>query len=287
MNSNKGFSLVELTIVLVVCGLLFYIGTRSVGNYIDRERFRKTVTEMDQIKMALLGDDRAVALGKRVDFGYWGDNTAWPANGAALSNLEPYMSVEAARAGEIETDGWGTTYIVANAASTWTLTSRGKGGAAGGIEEYSDISLEIDKDNWENNYVSIHVYDARGTSLVGADDVIGPSTGHIAIVTFNENGGGSLIWHKNSAGLTHQNGYFYGTGINAGLCSVELTIADGTAGGGAGNPYYGTYDWRGELTGGENTITREFVIYPIGDSGKPNVLVIKLPGVAVNGINEV
>jgi prepilin-type N-terminal cleavage/methylation domain-containing protein len=288
--SKKGFTLVELITVMIICSVLLYVGTRSVSNYIDQERFQKTVVEMEQIQKALFGDEATVTLGKRAEFGYWGDNAAWPANGAALSALEPYMDVEAARSGEITTDAWGNTYIVASAASTWTLSSRGKGGAVGGIEEYADIDLVIDKDDWENNIVAIYVQDSRGTLLLGADDSNPPylSNGHLAAVRFNEHGGGSLTWHKNSAGLTHVNGFFYGTSINAGPCSVVVTIANGDGSGGPGNPYYGDhYDWRNELTGGVDTYQQSFVIYPIGDSGKPNVLTIKLPGVAFSGINEV
>jgi prepilin-type N-terminal cleavage/methylation domain-containing protein len=287
--SKKGFTLIELTVVMIIVSLLLYVGTRNVSTYIDQERFQKTVEEIDQIKKALLGDESIVTFGKRAEFGYWGDNAAWPANGAALSVLEPYMDVEAARSGEITTDAWGNTYIVTSAVSTWTLSSRGKGGAVGGIEEYGDIDLVIDKDDWENNIVAIYVQDSRGTLLLGADDSNPPylSKGHLASVTFNEHGGGPLAWHKNSAGLTHANGFFYGTSINAGPCSVVVTIANGTGSGGAGNPYYGDYDWRNELTGGGDTYRQDFVIYPIGDSGKPNVLTIKLPGVALSGINEV
>lgn len=284
LKINKGFSLVELIVVMIVCGLLLYVGTRSISNYIDRERFRKTVQEMDEIKKALLGDERVVALGKRADFGYWGVTGAFPANNAALAGLEPYMSVEAARAGEIMTDAWGNAYIVTSVAATWTLTSRGLGGAAGGVEEYADIDLVIDKNDWVGNYIAIYVQDSRGTTLLGATS--GQSSGHIASVTFNEHGGGSLIWHENSAGLSQINGYFYGTNINAGPCSVDVEIAD-SSGGSAGNPNYGDYNWTNELTGGVGTISQEFVVYPIGSSGKPNVFIIKLPGAALSGINEV
>ncbi|MBN1492910.1 MAG: prepilin-type N-terminal cleavage/methylation domain-containing protein [Candidatus Omnitrophica bacterium] len=285
---QTGFTLVEMIVVLVVCGLLLYVGTRSVSTYIDRERFRKTVQEMDEIKKAYFGDERVVTLGRRVDFGYWGTSPTWLANAAALASLEPFMNVEAARSAEITTDAWGTAYTVTSAAGTWTLTSLGSGGALGGIEEAADISLVIDKDDWQNNLVAIYVQDSQGVTLLGADDSEPPYLryGHLAIVTFNEHGGGSLTWHKNSAGLTFTNGYFYGSGINAGPCSVEVTIADDTGGGAAGNPYYGDYDWRNQLTGGASTFTQEFVIYPIGDSGKPNVLIVKLPGAVLKGINE-
>ena len=47
VRKNSGFSMVEMIIVMIVCALLLYVGTRSISNYIDRERFRKTVKEME------------------------------------------------------------------------------------------------------------------------------------------------------------------------------------------------------------------------------------------------
>ena len=82
--NRRGFTLIEMVIVIVIIGIISTIALRSIQGTIDQARFDDTVKEMNVIARAILGDERLVSGGVRSDFGYVGDVGSLPTNLDAL-----------------------------------------------------------------------------------------------------------------------------------------------------------------------------------------------------------
>ena len=109
LTRDEGFSLIELLIVVAIIGIIAAIAVPQLMNAMDRGRQRRSMADMRNI---------ATANGTyRVDTG---------AYAGTLPGLSPtYMQVAPAN------DGWGTAYVYATGADTYTITSRGSDAAAG------------------------------------------------------------------------------------------------------------------------------------------------------------
>ncbi|MFQ5900786.1 MAG: prepilin-type N-terminal cleavage/methylation domain-containing protein [Thermodesulfobacteriota bacterium] len=84
MNKNRGFTLIELIMVIVLMGILAAVAVSFIGNITTQQRFDMTVKEMNNLNMAMMGNSELIQGGTRTDFGSVGDIGALP---AALTNL--------------------------------------------------------------------------------------------------------------------------------------------------------------------------------------------------------
>ena len=148
--------MVELTIVLVIMGVLAAVTSRVMGESINHQRFRASLSEMKLLKTAIIGDPELVSAGVRTDFGFVGDIGRFP---NSLSELVeqgalpawnattgmgwqgPYIERGLAEDPDAyRRDGWGNLYGYCS--STGIITSLGSDGAAGGSGYAADFSTE-------------------------------------------------------------------------------------------------------------------------------------------------
>ncbi len=138
-RAPRGFTLVELMVVIAIIGLLAAVVTVNVISQMDEARKTKVAADMQAIEDAL-------KLFK-VNMGYYPDsnqfNLLWeaPANGGSRWKgpyLEEYPPV----------DPWGAQYTYQyNGRGDFEITSYGADGAPGGVDEAADLSSKTINQN--------------------------------------------------------------------------------------------------------------------------------------------
>lgn len=138
-NKQRGFSLIELTIVIVVIGILAGVAMQSMTALVEDSRRVKTEREMEMLANAIVGNLAALNGGARSDFGYVGDIGAFPPNLQALYRNPggyatwdgPYIPPGFAQDSTgFKTDEWGTLYgysggiTIASTGSGATITKK-------------------------------------------------------------------------------------------------------------------------------------------------------------------
>lgn len=130
---QRGFTLIEVLMTVVVIGILAAVAMRSVQSSIDSSRVRETQSEMDQLIYGIAGNPDLINNGMRSDFGYVGDVGALP---ATLDNLMtnpggystwrgPYLASRFTQDVDgYKRDAWGNLYTFS---SGITIASTGGG----------------------------------------------------------------------------------------------------------------------------------------------------------------
>jgi prepilin-type N-terminal cleavage/methylation domain-containing protein len=117
-RNERGFTLVEVVIVLVISGILMAVALRSGRSISESAKVEATKQEMDLIAAATIGNPQLLSNGTRSDFGYVGDVGSLPPNLTALVTNPgyatwkgPYIRNSFAQvADDYSKDGWGTSY---------------------------------------------------------------------------------------------------------------------------------------------------------------------------------
>jgi prepilin-type N-terminal cleavage/methylation domain-containing protein len=73
MKSAKGFTLMELLVVLLIIGILSTVALRTIDATRDQSLFDQTSKEMGQLIQSITGNPDLTYDGRRIDFGYYGD----------------------------------------------------------------------------------------------------------------------------------------------------------------------------------------------------------------------
>jgi len=82
--NQRGFTLIELILVIIIIGILAGIATMKMTSTIDTAKYEATMAEMDGLARAIVGNPDTYTEGAQGDFGYIGDIGALPPDLDAL-----------------------------------------------------------------------------------------------------------------------------------------------------------------------------------------------------------
>ncbi|MDD3732715.1 MAG: prepilin-type N-terminal cleavage/methylation domain-containing protein, partial [candidate division Zixibacteria bacterium] len=91
-RKEQGFSLIELTVIMVVIGIMLAVAMKSMTTVTEDIRRTKTLQEMESLAKGITGNPDITAGGLRSDFGYIGDIGAFPPGLQALVTNPGYST---------------------------------------------------------------------------------------------------------------------------------------------------------------------------------------------------
>jgi len=194
---QKGFTLVEVIMVIIILGILSAIAMKSLGNGLRVTRIEETKKELKNLSMAISGNPDLFTNGARTDYGYVGDVGTMPVNlDDLVSNPGystwngPYIKSDfTTYSDDFKKDAWGATY---------TYTGNNIIRSVGGGEDTLSYLLTSSVSNFTANSVSGQVTDALGNPP-------GDSSSSLTITLSYPNGAGSV---KDSTVNPNASGYF-------------------------------------------------------------------------------
>ncbi|HVP06873.1 MAG TPA: type II secretion system protein, partial [Candidatus Acidoferrum sp.] len=117
--NNHGISLIELTVILVVIGILASVAMKSMTASVQDIKRANTEREIESVAKAIVGDPSITTDGERSSFGYFGDVGAFPPDLQALYSNPgsyttwhgPYIDTKLAQDSvSFKFDDWGKVY---------------------------------------------------------------------------------------------------------------------------------------------------------------------------------
>ncbi len=147
----RGFTFLEMIVVIVILGILSTVAMRAVDNAMEKGRYEATMEEMDQLAEAIVGNPELYSAGMRTDFGYFGDVGSMPSTLDALVTNPGYGTWDGPYVvrdftqdpNGFKTDAWGTLYSYSGG---MTITSTGSGSSiqkniAGSLSDLSSNTV--------------------------------------------------------------------------------------------------------------------------------------------------
>ena len=214
LQTSRGYTLIELVVVLVIVGILASVALKSLKAVNDTARFEETRQELDNIAHAIAGDPCLISGGSRTDYGYVGDVGGLPLDlNALVANpggyttwRGPYISDDFSTDGsssEFKNDAWGAAYSY-TAGITVSSTGGGSPVTRNAANSIGDLL---------HNSVSVAVTDLDNTP---------PGPDHldsVRIVLSHPDGSGSMISRVKNPG---SDGYVRFDSVPIGAHSLQI-----------------------------------------------------------------
>jgi general secretion pathway protein G len=171
-NSEKGFTLIEVLLVIIVIGIMAAVAFKSMDVALDNSRWDATTQEMERLSWAIAGNPDLFANGVRSDFGYVGDVGSLPPNLDALVTNPggyatwrgPYIRNDFNQnPNDFKTDAWGNLYTYTGGV---TIASGGSGGNPI-TKQYANAPADLTA-----NTVQGTITDGQGNSPGGSNTSI-------------------------------------------------------------------------------------------------------------------
>lgn len=132
LSHIRGFTLIEVIMVLIITGIVATIAMRGAIQIVDTARVEQTKQELLKLEHAITGNPSLHNNGVRSDFGYVGDIGAMPPNLDALATDPgdanwngPYIRNQVVQlTDDYKKDAWNTNYSYSGGT---TITSTGSG----------------------------------------------------------------------------------------------------------------------------------------------------------------
>ena len=129
--NNRGFTLIELVIVILIIGVIGTVAMLKMNETISSAQYEQTKQEMENLAQALVGNPELCADGARTDFGFVGDNGVLPStlddlvqNPGGWSTWNgPYMGT-GLNGDDFKRDAWNSAYTLTDT----LIRSTGSGG---------------------------------------------------------------------------------------------------------------------------------------------------------------
>jgi general secretion pathway protein G len=129
ISSERGFTLIELVMVIIIMGILAGVATMNFVSTLETAKFESTRAEMEALAHAIAGNPELFANGARSDFGYVGDIGSLPPNLDALITDPGYSTWDGPYiksdfvSDDFKKDAWNVDYVY----SDTLLRSTGSG----------------------------------------------------------------------------------------------------------------------------------------------------------------
>lgn len=170
-HSHRGFTLIEMTIAIVVAGILATVALRSMLSVYSGAKVEETKQELETLSYAIAGNPGVINNGERSDFGYIGDVGALPANLDALYSNPggyttwkgPYVANKfSSLTDDYKRDAWGNLYTYAGGL---TITSTSDGNI---IRQLANSTAELLRNSLAGSVVDI---DGTPPGLIYRDSI--------------------------------------------------------------------------------------------------------------------
>jgi len=129
LSNSRGFTLIELVMVIIIMGILALVATMNFSSVLDTAKYEAARAELESVARAIVGNPDLYDNGRRSDFGYVGDIGALPPNLDALVTNPgyatwrgPYIKGDFAST-DFKSDPWGVNFQIIGT----TLRSTGAG----------------------------------------------------------------------------------------------------------------------------------------------------------------